>query len=519
MKSKLLKILGIIAISAALFALCAVSASAVDLSQLKFATNDDGTITITECDKEAEGELVIPDTIGGRKVTGIAGIAFSGCDNITKASLPSTVVELGDGAFMRCSSLEEVSLPDGLTYIGANCFSECTSLRSVTIPDSVTDLLYGSFNGCTSLNSVKLPVNLTKIQSGVFWGCTDLTFITIPASVTILDDYAFNSTGLKSVVIPGGVESIGTSAFAGCASLASVTLNEGLDSIGEGAFGHCTSLKSVAIPDSVTEIGQSAFEDCTALETVMIGKGVSKLYSGTAFGSFKNCTSLREVYIYPALQSIDRISFENCPAITDVYYCGTEEQWLSVQIGENNDSLLLADIHYIDSFKDVPTASWYGPAVLWAVGQNITNGIGNNAFAPSMTCTNAQVITFLYRAAGEPAVSGTSALTNVKNPDVYYYNPCVWAYQKGIITDVNFQPDGPATRGSFVTYLWRYEGKPAADGVANPFKDVKSGDECYTAVMWAFKNNITTGMSADTFSPDTTCSRGQIVTFLYRFFG
>ena len=519
MKAGTFKVLGIVVLISVLIACLALSASAVDQSQLSFKTNSDGTLVISSCDKNAEGELVIPATINGRTVVEIADNAFAHCSTIRKVTLPSTVTRIGYQAFVNCSALEEISIPSGLKEIGPYAFYEC-GLRAVSLPDTVTTIGNAAFQRCADLADVRLPNGLETVPYGCFRECAGLKEIRIPTSVSKIDTYAFEDTGLKSVVIPSNVTIIGPDAFNGCSDLKTVTLNEGLQRIQASAFQGCTSLKTVTIPDSVTSLQMNSFgfaftfSDCTSLETVMIGKGVTKLDSDT----FKGCTSLRTIYLHSNLQSIGYNDFNNCPALTDIYYCGTSSQWLATAMADGNDALILADVHYIESFRDVQTGSWYGPAVLWAVGQNITNGIGNNAFAPSDTCTSAQVITFLYRAAGEPSISGASALTNVQNSDVYYYKPCVWAYQKGIITDKNFKPDEPATRASFVTYIWRYAGKPSASGVTNPFTDVRSGDPACQAILWAYKNNITTGTSATTFSPDTICSRGHIVTFLYRYF-
>ncbi|MCR5552099.1 MAG: leucine-rich repeat protein [Oscillospiraceae bacterium] len=519
MKSKLPKLFVITTVVAALFVCLAISAGAVDLNQLSYATNKDGTITITDCDEEAEGVLVIPEAIGGRAVTKIGENAFRNCEHITKITLPSTINEIYTHAFYNCASLEEINIPYGVTVIWREAFANCSSLKSISLPDTMTDnnVIHSLFKDCTSLSQVKLSAGMSSVPGWMFENCTSLQTVTIPSGVTTIGQAAFRGSGLTSITVPGSVTTIEPSAFNNCASLKSITLNEGLTTIKDHAFANCTSLKSIAIPDSVTTNPNSSIicEGCTSLETVMIGKGLGTLGAEC----FNGCTSLRTVYLNSGLTEIGRDAFNSCPALSDLYYCGTSSQWTSVKLETGNDALLLADVHYIDSFNDVQTAAWYGPAVFWAVGQNITNGVGNNAFAPTMTCTNAQVITFLYRAAGSPAVSGASALTNVQNPDVYYYNACVWAYQKGIITDVNFAPDGPATRSSFVTYLWRNEGKPSVSGGNNPFADVTNGSDYYTAVLWAYKNNITTGTSATTFSPDTICSRGQIVTFLYRYFG
>lgn len=166
-------------------------------------------------------------------------------------------------------------------------------------------------------------------------------------------------------------------------------------------------------------------------------------------------------------------------------------------------------------FTDVVKEAYYSDSVQWAVENGITNGTGGNTFSPNAPCTQAQIITFLYRALGEPTVIGENLYTyKTIAPDKYYYNAMLWAYQHSIITNTNLDPDSGCTRSDVVVYLWRLEGKPSA-GSSN-FTDVPSSADYAQAVAWAVQQGITTGTSGTTFSPNDTCTRGQIVTFLYR---
>ena len=174
-------------------------------------------------------------------------------------------------------------------------------------------------------------------------------------------------------------------------------------------------------------------------------------------------------------------------------------------------------------FTDVAKGAYYYDAVLWAVGHDpqITNGTSANTFSPDATCTRGQVVTFLWRAAGCPEPTGKSNPFNDVTADAYYYKAVLWAVEKGITkgaSATNFSPDDGCTRGQVVTFLHRYENTPATDNTANPFTDVASSAYYYDAVLWAVNHDpqITNGTSAATFSPDATCTRGQIVTFLYR---
>ena len=173
-------------------------------------------------------------------------------------------------------------------------------------------------------------------------------------------------------------------------------------------------------------------------------------------------------------------------------------------------------------FNDVTKGAYYYDAVEWAVTNNITNGYGSDTiFNPDGTCTRGQVVTFLWRANGSPEpASMNNPFTDVKSSD-YYYKAVLWAVENEITngygSDTIFNPDGACTRGQVATFLWRAEGKPAMSSAANPFTDVKAGEFYYDAVLWAVENGITNGYgSSTTFCPDITCTRGQIVTFLYR---
>ena len=172
-------------------------------------------------------------------------------------------------------------------------------------------------------------------------------------------------------------------------------------------------------------------------------------------------------------------------------------------------------------FADVAEDSYYYDAVLWAVGEKITSGTSDTAFSPDAACTRAQAVTFLWRAAGSPAPkSGTMPFTDVA-ADAYYHDAVLWAVEQGITAGTSattFSPDATCTRAQIVTFLWRSQEAPAA-GSVNPFTDVAADAYYNSAVLWAVENGITAGTTANTFSPDNDCTRAQIVTFLFRCLG
>ena len=170
-------------------------------------------------------------------------------------------------------------------------------------------------------------------------------------------------------------------------------------------------------------------------------------------------------------------------------------------------------------FTDVPAGSYYETAVIWAVDKGITGGTSATTFSPEATCTRAQIVTFLWRAAGSPEPKAMSTFVDV-SADAYYAKAVAWAVENGITGgtgDGKFSPDATCTRAQAVTFLWRANGSPAVSGNA-AFRDVAANAYYAAAVTWAEKNGITGGIGGGLFGSDNTCTRAQIVTFLYRAF-
>ena len=169
-----------------------------------------------------------------------------------------------------------------------------------------------------------------------------------------------------------------------------------------------------------------------------------------------------------------------------------------------------------DYFADVPANSYYADAVLWAAKNGITGGIGNGLFGPNQPCTRAQIVTFLWRAAGSPEPKSMSSFSDV-SADSYYAKAVAWAVENGITTgtgDGKFSPDATCTRAQSVTFLFRAIGK-LVDSKAE-FSDVLTDSYYANAVAWAVENGVTNGIGDGLFGPDNSCTRAQIVTFLFR---
>ena len=174
----------------------------------------------------------------------------------------------------------------------------------------------------------------------------------------------------------------------------------------------------------------------------------------------------------------------------------------------------------INNFTDVKENDYFYTPVMWAVANGVTSGMSPTTFAPNAACTRAQVVAFLWRAAGKPMPTvSASPFVDVK-PGAYYYEAVLWAVENGITSGMSatsFAPDAVCTRGQIVTFLHRYAHSPAPDTRYMQFYDVKAGEYYYNAVLWAVENGITSGMSATSFAPNAVCTRGQVVTFLYRY--
>ena len=183
---------------------------------------------------------------------------------------------------------------------------------------------------------------------------------------------------------------------------------------------------------------------------------------------------------------------------------------------KNGTLYVIKNTGHKGGFTDVSSADYFYKPVKWAVEKGITSGVSDTSFAPNQTCTRGQIISFLWRAAGSPQPSIGNPYSDVKSSD-YFYKAALWAYEQGMAEGSFFSPNAPCTRAMAVEFMWKYDGSPSYDE-ALPFSDVNT-DAAYTeAIAWALDAGVTAGTSETTFSPDSTCTRGQIATFLYRGF-
>ncbi|MCF0120491.1 MAG: S-layer homology domain-containing protein, partial [Oscillospiraceae bacterium] len=174
-----------------------------------------------------------------------------------------------------------------------------------------------------------------------------------------------------------------------------------------------------------------------------------------------------------------------------------------------------------EGFVDIPEDAWYAAPVQWAVANAITDGMDETHFCPETDCTRAQIVTFLWRAAGQPAPTATETPFVDVPEDAWFYNAVLWAVENGItdgMDETHFCPDVICTRAQAVTFLWRAVGQPAPTATETPFVDVPEDTWFYTAVLWAVENALTDGMDETHFMPENNCTRAQIVTLLWRYY-
>lgn len=238
--------------------------------------------------------------------------AFEYCKNLTKVSIPNSVISIGKYIFSSCSSSINVTIPDSVTYIGDNAFSDCEVI--CTVHD----------NTCYLGNDDNPYVVLIKAAHKNISNCL------INAKTKVIYSNAFSMcTTLKSIIIPDNITSIGSSAFYGCSELTSIIISNNVTSIGNYAFYSCDKLTSITIPDKVTSIGNYVFKNCSKLTNVTVGGGV--IFIGNY--AFKDCSELASITIENYVNSIGDYAFSGCKNLTNIYYNGTKKEWNLISKG------------------------------------------------------------------------------------------------------------------------------------------------------------------------------------------
>ena len=455
------------------------------------------------------------------------------------------------GVCTRCNAKDpNYQAPHTHSYTAAVIAPTCTSAGYTThtcqcgnsYKDNYTDALGHNYaNGVCTRCGDKSAATLSgscgiNDSNNVHWSLDGNGVLTISGSGKMAD-YAeepeecmykfwnapWTELDVKSVVIKDGVTNIGAGAFA-FTNISDISIPNTVTDIGIAAFYNSNNIQTITIPDSVKNIGNAAF-DRSGLESIVLPNGLKII----DYCMFLGCSNLKSVTIPGTVTSVGWRAFDLCDNLISVYFGGSEAQWGSVKVEEYNDVLNTVAMYYNykypdtptpvtpSGFTDVPSDAFYANAVKWAVENEITTGVGGNRFDPNGQCTRGQVVTFLWRAAGKPTVSANVSFSDVQ-PGAFYYEAVKWAVANGITTGVGgnrFAPNDSCTRGQVVTFLHRAENSPSASTVSS-FTDVPSDAFYYNAVNWAVENGITSGVGNNRFAPNDTCTRGQVVTFLYR---
>lgn len=563
----------------------------------------------------------------------VGGVLFSADKELLRCpvgksadyTVPSGTVAIAGGAFKDCSKLESLVIPDSVTAIGKSAFENCAALKRITLPKSITKLETLTFSGCAALAEIALPDSVKTLGEKVFSGCAALKSVKIPAEVTVIPTEAFyGCSSLESITIPKNVSHINERAFDGCTALKKVdylgsdtdwsqvtkeTGNNALDNA-EKSFtrtDHEHKYTDTVIPPTCTERGCTVHlcacgdkrEDsytpplghsykggicvrCGILDpngdtqhkhdfipsvtkptcltegfttyACSCGECYTKDYvsavghktqlqnakaAGCLTGGYTGdevCTVCGKVFkqgsVIFALGHDPQPARVKAPTCTESGYTG---DLICMRCGDmtQTGTTVAATGHKFfggvcsvcgaksaeaaPEFDDVKSGAFYSDAVQWAVENGITNGTGKNTFSPNDVCLRYQIVMFLWRAAGQPEAKAAVSFADVKPGDIFY-EAVQWAVERGITkgtSSTSFSPFAPCTRGQIVTFLYRSAGSPKVSGACN-FSDVSSGSFCHDAVIWASSEGITNGTSAGRFSPNEGCTRAQVVTFLYR---
>ncbi len=583
----------------------------------------DGCTALAEFDVAAENETF----------SSVGGVLFSADKKLLRCpvgksadyAVPSGTVAIAGGAFKDCSKLESLVIPDSVTAIGKSAFENCAALKRITLPKSITTLEASCFSGCTALAEIALPDGVKTLGEKVFSGCAALKSVKIPAEVTVIPTEAFSGcVSLESITIPKNVSHINERAFDGCTALKKVdylgsdtdwsqvtkeTGNNALDNA-EKSFtrtDHEHKYTDTVIPPTCTERGCTVHlcacgdkrEDsytpplghnykggicvrCGILDpnrdtqhehdfiptvtkptcltegfttyTCSCGECYTKDYvsavghktqlqnakaAGCLTGGYTGdevCTVCGKVFkqgsVIFALGHDPQPARVKAPTCTESGYTGDLICMRCGDMTQIGKTVAAADHKFFGGvcsvcgaksaeaapeFDDVKPGAFYFDAVQWAVENGITNGTGKNTFSPNDVCSRYQIVMFLWRAAGQPEAKAAVSFADVKPGDIFY-EAVQWAVERGITkgtSSTSFSPYAPCTRGQIVTFLYRSAGSPKVSGTCD-FSDVFSGSFCHDAVIWASSEGITNGTSAGRFSPNEGCTRAQVVTFLYR---
>ena len=435
------------------------------------------------------------------------GYCFAKCPRLKEVNLPSTLKNIDIGCFSE-SGIEEIVLPEGVEFIGASAFECCPELTNVVLPDSVDDMGARCFIQCSKLRTVQLSKNTRFIGPNTFENAAFVE-IEIPGKVRVLSTDSFkNCAGLEKIIIPPSV-----SVMNGC----------GLDTC-EKVTIYCWENTAAHLYALEWEIPYVLMEEPPQGDVYDLSLISNDL--GTVKISTLRTTAGSNVLL-DVIPNSDTVI-----GLVEVYYFSEEVQDFElVQVDDTKFEFwmppceVVVEVLFLDllnPFWDVTENDYFYFPVLWARSMGITSGTSENTFSPNDPCTRGQVVTFLWRAAGEPKPESDENPFWDVHPGDYYYDAVLWAVENGITNGVRpgeFAPNDSCTRGQIVTFLWRAMGSPEPIEYGYTFADLDASQYYYNPVLWAVQYGVTNGTSNTTFSPMDICTRGQIVTFLFRALG
>ncbi len=267
-----------------------------------------------------ETSVVLPERIGEYPVEAVAVAAFSWMPSLISVEIPGTLKDTGDLAFFHCDNLTSVTLREGIETIGFGCFAECGKLTDVVFPDSLRTVGASAFKDCLGLKSV----DFNKVE--------------------VIEDAAFNHSGLTGVTVPATVAVTGEEVFMDCPELVSVCWESGAN-LREKTFAYCEKLADVRLTGGFQRIYDYCFTYCSSLRTITFPEHVNRFY----FHAFYGCTALESIFLKStSIEYIYDMAFHFLPSLTDIYFAGTEEAWNAKTVYEEfyNEALRFAAVHF-----------------------------------------------------------------------------------------------------------------------------------------------------------------------------
>ena len=486
-----------------------------------------GMNALSEINFDIKGNL--KRVIIGDGVTNVSDYALFCLPAATQVTLPDSVTSIGRYGIAMCSKLTGMSIPKGVTGIGDFGLAG-NGLTAITLPDGLQSLGRGAFDSCASLTNTTLPAAITAVPGKCFADCTKLLNVNYAGTVTAIGDLAFESCkALTAAPIPETVTTIDKAAFTGCTALTDVTIPAGVSTIPEDCFRGCTALADIDLPGTVTHVGHNAFTGCTALKDVRCYGAAPAVEPGNSEAHSFEPTTVT-IHYNPAMNwTLDADGKWQGYTVSDKGACthtdyGTTENTVPATCGKaGRVDTICSNCGEVVSTRELPPTG----AHVW----------GNGVVTTAPTETTPGVRTFTCTVCGdirEETIPATGASTCTGGPSCPSYGlhdvagPGYWAH-KGIDYCVRnrlmsgvgagtFSPDTACTRAQIVKILYNLSGNQADYSYYYlPFTDVAPGAWYYNAVAWAYCNDVTSGTSATTFTPNAAITRQQLVTFLYRY--